>query len=191
MENGRSYNSAVSLHSHTSHSRESLGFIPRYSRCLPALDYLVRKQMDRYERIHGRPLDFERAWWTPPLTAREAFDLERSSIETTLNCHALVSLSDHDDIEAGIELLAADRRPQPGEPGTDDADVGPPVPGQRQARRPGLELIEPERRRHRRRAGLRASTRPARTSPPASRSRSCRRPPAAARGRRPDGAPGR
>jgi hypothetical protein len=68
------------------------------------LDYLVRKQMDRYERIHGRPLDFERAWWTPPLTARQAFDLERSSIESKLNCPALVSLSDHDDIEAGSTL---------------------------------------------------------------------------------------
>src|SRR5260370_42623849 len=89
MDNGRSYKSAVSLHSHTAHSRESFGFIPRYSRCLPALDYLVRKQMDRYEQIHGRPFDFERAWWTPPLTARQAFGLGPSNIATKLNCPAL------------------------------------------------------------------------------------------------------
>jgi hypothetical protein len=45
-------------------------------------------------------LDYARAWWTPPLTPRLAFDLERRQIETKLNRAALVSITDHDTIEA-------------------------------------------------------------------------------------------
>lgn len=98
------FQTAVSLHSHTQQSKESLNFIPRYARKIPVVSQLVQAQEEKYKRIHGTRLDFNRAWWTPPLSPREAYDLERKQIEHTLGLKALVSLSDHDDIEAPMHL---------------------------------------------------------------------------------------
>lgn len=98
------FQTAVSLHSHTQQSKELLDFIPRYSRKIPILSNLVRAQESKYERIHGKKLDFSKAWWTPPLPPREAYDLERRQIEHVPGLRALVSLSDHDDIEAPMHL---------------------------------------------------------------------------------------
>lgn len=98
------YRTAVSLHSHTQHSQESLEFIPRYSGRIPVLKQLVLGQQRRYLEVHGTHLDFRRAWWTPPLSPREAHDLERQQIEHQLGLDAIVSLSDHDDIEGPMHL---------------------------------------------------------------------------------------
>lgn len=100
----RRFQTAVSLHSHTSESREILDFVPRYAAKLPVLCHLVRAQEERYARLHGHRLDYTNSWWTPPLTPREAFDLERRHIERTLGLQALVSLTDHDTIEAPMHL---------------------------------------------------------------------------------------
>lgn len=93
------YRTGVSLHSHTSHSRETLDFIPRLSRSVPLLREAVAAQERRYLRIHGREIDYYSAWWTPPLGPREALALERGQI-AGLGLQPLVSLSDHDNIEA-------------------------------------------------------------------------------------------
>jgi len=53
---------------------------------------------------NGSIVDFGRAFWTPPLSPREAFQLEAQQIETKLGLRALVSLSDHDNIDAGMHL---------------------------------------------------------------------------------------
>ncbi|MBC7928468.1 MAG: hypothetical protein H7039_22730, partial [Bryobacteraceae bacterium] len=100
----KKFRSAVSLHSHTQHSRELLDFIPRYSKKVPVLSQAVRTQQEKYQKHYGKPMDFRRAWWTPPVTARQAFDLEREQIERDLGLDAMVSLSDHDSIEAGTLL---------------------------------------------------------------------------------------
>ena len=50
------------------------------------------------------PLDFGRAWWTPPLGPVDAFNLERRQIEDVLQRAALVSLTDHDTIDAPVQL---------------------------------------------------------------------------------------
>jgi hypothetical protein len=94
------YRTGVSLHSHTSHSRETLDFIPRLSRAVPLLREAVAAQERRYQRIHGKALDYFGAWWTPPLGPREALALERAQIEQKLELQPLVSLTDHDNIEA-------------------------------------------------------------------------------------------
>ena len=98
------YRTGVSLHSHTSHSRETLDFIPRFSRTVPLLREAVAAQERRYRRIHGREIDYFSAWWTPPLGPREALALERAQIEEKLELQPLVSLSDHDNIEAPLLL---------------------------------------------------------------------------------------
>lgn len=97
------YRTGVSLHSHTLHSRESLNFIYRAAAAAPILAAAVRRGEDRYQRIHGKPLDLCRGWWTPPLGPREAWAVERGQVEG-LDLDAIVSLTDHDDIEAPVSL---------------------------------------------------------------------------------------
>jgi hypothetical protein len=91
---------AVSLHGHTNRSKESLQLIPQLARRGPMLHQALEKQCRR-SRI---PVDFSRAYWTPPLTPQLAYDTERDQIESTLGLKALVSLTDHDNIEAPMWL---------------------------------------------------------------------------------------
>lgn len=94
---------AVSLHSHTSCSREPLDFIPRCREACPWLGPMLDRYEARYRRAHGRGLDYASAWWTPPLGPREALRVEREQIEG-LGLRALVSITDHDSIEAPLAL---------------------------------------------------------------------------------------
>jgi hypothetical protein len=50
--------------------------------------------------------DYARSYWTPPLTPKLAFDLERAQIEDKLQMPAMVSITDHDDITAPMLLRA-------------------------------------------------------------------------------------
>lgn len=98
------FHTGVSLHSHTMHSRESLAFIPQYMRDIPLVPQQLRRQEQRYQKMTGKPLDYNRGHWTPPLPPLEAYELESRQIENKLGLRALVSLTDHDNIEAGCEL---------------------------------------------------------------------------------------
>ena len=86
------------------HSRESLSSLPVYAGNIPLLAWELNRLARGYQAKHGRPLDYSRAHWTPPLPEREAHELEKRSIEDHLGLAALVSLSDHDNIEAGCGL---------------------------------------------------------------------------------------
>jgi hypothetical protein len=103
-EASRGFTSGVSLHSHTCMSKETLRHLAelgtRYKLLRPIFD-----NRERYCReAHGFELDFHASYWTPPLNPLMAFDLERRQIEDQLNLPALVSLSDHDDIRAPLQL---------------------------------------------------------------------------------------
>ena len=76
----KQFETGVSLHSHTYHSRELLGFIPRISKPIPGLRTAVQHQADRYKRLHGEVLDFNRGFWTPPLSPRQAFKVEAKQL---------------------------------------------------------------------------------------------------------------
>lgn len=89
------FQTGVCLHGHTLHSRECLSFLPRYLHHVPGISQIV----SHYERR----VDFASAWWTPPLTPASALALERDQI-AGLGLRPMVSLTDHDDIEAGIAL---------------------------------------------------------------------------------------
>ena len=67
----RQFRAGISLHSHTTHSRESFAGLP----------------------------------WTPPLSPAQAVALESGQIHD-LSLEPLVSLTDHDNIEAALELRA-------------------------------------------------------------------------------------
>src|SRR5271169_2016171 len=93
----------VSLHSHTLHSKETLDFIYRAACHAPILAAAVRRGERSYREKHGTEMDFSRAWWTPPLGPHQAWQLEKAQIEN-LDLDAQVSLTDHDQIEAGVSL---------------------------------------------------------------------------------------
>ena len=90
----------VSLHSHTSQSRETIDFIAELATDFPVLAPIIRWGERRCLHYSGIRPDYARGFWTPPLTPRGAYDLERGQIEQKLQMSALVSLSDHDNIEA-------------------------------------------------------------------------------------------
>ena len=96
--------SAVSLHSHTSLSRETLTFIPRHTCDVPVLSQGIRRLENIYRKHHQWEINYNDVWWTPPLTPRASWDLECGQIESQLGLKPLVSLSDHDDVEAGVQL---------------------------------------------------------------------------------------
>jgi hypothetical protein len=100
----RDFRSGVSLHSHTMHSREWLGRLPSYIKRLPIISSIVEREVGRYHFYKGGTVNLRRAFWTPPLSPREALALEKQQIESVLGLRALVSLSDHDNIEAGKQL---------------------------------------------------------------------------------------
>ena len=100
----RQFHTGVSLHSHTSQSRETLDFIAELSTEWRLLQPVMRLCERRCGRLSGIRPDYRRSFWTPPLTPRLAFDLERSQIENRLDLPALVSLTDHDDIQAPMLL---------------------------------------------------------------------------------------
>ena len=99
----RTFQTGVSLHSHTNQSQETLDFVADWG----AQYKMVRPLLQRLERRssgdHGIKIDWKSSYWTPPLTPKLAFDLESQQIEK-LNVGALVSLSDHDSIQAPLLL---------------------------------------------------------------------------------------
>ncbi len=100
----RGFRAAASLHCHTYHSKELLTFIPHYAAMIPVISRLFEKGMDHHLAIHGSPIDFARAYWTPPVSPRQVLEIETLQIEKELGLPALVSITDHDDIEAGLRL---------------------------------------------------------------------------------------
>ena len=100
----RGFTTGVSLHSHTNQSRETLDFIAELSRDWGFLQPLMRWAEGRSQNSSGIRPDYARGYWTPPLTPRLAFDLESSQIENRLQLPALVSITDHDDINAPLLL---------------------------------------------------------------------------------------
>ena len=99
----RSFQTGVSLHSHTNQSQETLDFVAdwgaQYAIARPMLQRLERRSSGE----HGIQIDWKSSYWTPPLTPKLAFDLESQQIEK-LDIGALVSLSDHDNIQAPLLL---------------------------------------------------------------------------------------
>lgn len=99
----RGYQTGVSLHSHTRHSKEKLQFIPAFTEKWP----IIQRALDRQYRKSVVPVDFSRAYWTSPLTPKLAYEVEKDQIERELDLAALVSLTDHDSIQAPSFLRLA------------------------------------------------------------------------------------
>jgi hypothetical protein len=96
------YMTGVSLHSHTSLSEETLGFIHAMFVAFPTMKTIFDHYQRRSDK-HGIVLDFDRANWRPPLQPRMAYDVEARQIQR-LNLNSLVSITDHDTIEGPMLL---------------------------------------------------------------------------------------
>lgn len=106
----RLFRAGISLHSHTEHSREGLQTMPHYLEHLPVVARLYRREAKRFRDRTGLPLDFSRAYWRGPVSARRAYEVEQRQIEDW-GLKAIVSLTDHDNIDASNILNS------PGKPG--------------------------------------------------------------------------
>ncbi len=98
-----SYITGVSLHSHTNQSRETLDFLAALGKKSQWISALVGRVEQRARRNHSFRVDYAAGYWTPPLTPKLAFDLESNQIQK-LGLQSLVSLSDHDNINAPMLL---------------------------------------------------------------------------------------
>lgn len=94
----------VSLHCHTQFSKEMLDFIPHYADKLPIINFFWRKERDKYLEREGKPLTFDTAYWSPPFSETEVYSIEKNQIES-LGLAPIVSLSDHDNIEANLRVI--------------------------------------------------------------------------------------
>jgi len=99
----REYKTGVSLHSHTNQSQETLDFVANWSAQYALARPLIKRMERRSEERHGLKVDWTRSFWTPPLTPKLAFELESKQIEK-LDVGALVSISDHDNVQAPLLL---------------------------------------------------------------------------------------
>ena len=104
----RRYRTGASIHSHTLHSRESLDFLTGICAKIPVVAQKIDEYKAGYYQRNGCHIDLKRAWWTPPLCPKQAWLLEKNQIEDVLGLEALVSLSDHDSIEAGALLSVSE-----------------------------------------------------------------------------------
>lgn len=100
---GYGYVAGVSLHSHTNQSRETLDFLANFGNQYPFMRPILEQSERLCREKYNFAIDYTRSYWTPPLTPRLAFDLESRQIEK-LNLMPLVSISDHDNINAPMLL---------------------------------------------------------------------------------------
>ena len=99
----RRFKTGVSLHSHTNQSTETLDFLANFGNQFPVVRPLLSRIERRAEALHGIRINYAAAYWTPPMTPKLAFDLERGQIEK-LDLAAMVSITDHDTINAPMLL---------------------------------------------------------------------------------------
>lgn len=98
---------AVSLHAHTHHSSEGMATVPRYLDRVPIVAGLFRREMRAYMERNGEAVDFSKGWWHPPVGAETVLASEEAQIAGVLGLAPLVSITDHDSIDAALELQAA------------------------------------------------------------------------------------
>ncbi|MDQ3750606.1 MAG: hypothetical protein M3367_16555, partial [Acidobacteriota bacterium] len=98
---GKEATTGVSLHCHTEHSREMLDFVPHYAARLPIIAYFWKKERKRFVKREGKAPNFSTAYWSPPMTAQEVYDIEKQQINEA-GLQAITSISDHDSIDANL-----------------------------------------------------------------------------------------
>lgn len=99
----------VSLHSHTLHSKESALPLGQFLQESAVAKALIRAVHVASGSAASLDEELSGMWWTPPLTPRQALDVEARQIEDGLGLESLVSISDHDSIDAPMQLQVLGR----------------------------------------------------------------------------------
>jgi hypothetical protein len=97
------FRSGISLHSHTNQSQETLDFLANLGNQYPLIRPLIARLERRSESMHGVRINYASSYWTPPMTPKLAYDLEKRQIEN-LDVAPMVSITDHDNIKAPMLL---------------------------------------------------------------------------------------
>ena len=97
------FRTGVSLHSHTNQSLETLDFLANFGNQYPVMRPLLSRLERRSESKYGVRINYAASYWTPPMTPKLAYDLEREQIEK-LDLASMVSITDHDNIRAPMLL---------------------------------------------------------------------------------------
>jgi hypothetical protein len=87
--------------------------LPAYITSIPIVGARFDAEVER-RRGTDQEVDFSKGWWHPPISPRALFDSETAQIDARFGLRSIVSLTDHDDIAAGLELqqwFASDRAP--------------------------------------------------------------------------------
>src|SRR6202161_2502090 len=100
----KGFASGVSLHSHTNRSKETLDFIVKLAHEYRCFQGIMAREEKRCRQNYRLQVNYGRSYWTPPLTPRLAFDLENQQIAESLQLQPLISITDHDDIQAPMLL---------------------------------------------------------------------------------------
>ena len=100
---GKEATTGVSLHCHTEHSKELLDFVPHYAAKLPVISYFWNKERKKHLANRGKEIDFTGAYWSPPMTADEVYNLEKAHINES-GLEAVTSITDHDSIDANLQI---------------------------------------------------------------------------------------
>jgi hypothetical protein len=100
---GDGWCAGVSLHGHTSESREELKFLSGFRRQFPLIPFVLKVAARHHEKATGEMLDIRRAGWHPPLTPVRALAIENGQLEN-LGLRPMVSLSDHDEISGNRKI---------------------------------------------------------------------------------------
>lgn len=95
------YATGVSLHGHTWESHENLGFLPSAIKKTHVLPYLMRILERRYRRKWNDDIDYNRGYWTSPISPDTAYFIESRQIRNE-GMEPIVSITDHDEIAACI-----------------------------------------------------------------------------------------
>jgi hypothetical protein len=104
----KGFRSGVSLHSHTNQSKETLDFLANFGNQYPVMRPFLSRLERRSQQMHGVRVNYAASYWTPPMTPKLAFDLERQQIEN-LDVAPMVSITDHDNINAPMLLRTVPR----------------------------------------------------------------------------------
>ncbi|MEQ1764920.1 MAG: hypothetical protein ABL984_17460 [Pyrinomonadaceae bacterium] len=101
----RTSQTGISLHCHTKYSKEFLDFVPYYAEMYPVVSSLFRMGCRQFEKRNGSLPNFNLGHWEPPLDAHQLIVSESASLES-LDLTPIVSITDHDSIQAGLDLNA-------------------------------------------------------------------------------------
>jgi hypothetical protein len=98
------HTTAVSLHAHTNRSNEVTTELFRYLNRIPLVARLVQRELRAYLHRNGEAVDFRKGWWHPPVDPEAVLESETSQIRRVLGLGSVVSITDHDNIDAALEL---------------------------------------------------------------------------------------